>query len=329
MNSKCPLVSIIVPVYNVEQYLCRCVDSILNQTYQNLEIFLVNDGSTDGSPALCDRYSLMDKRVKVIHKDNGGLSSARNAAIACMAGDYVMFVDSDDYVSSNIVETFLACAIANDSEVVVGGYAVVSGGSVVRGDYVSEGYSSDGIEVSKAIIRDVFPHNFAWGKLYRSSLFDRIRFPEGRLYEDTAIIYKVVAEANRVYCASGIYYYYEMGRPNNTTSELNSIKAVRSYHDGLLNCIERIEYITQHPIFVDVRHDVERQMNTWALLLMQTAVSISYKNTKEEQVIVVDRMKRAGISPSFFALKLAVSSTGLYYVFEKLMAMIRKTRLCM
>ena len=108
MNDKQPLISIIVPIYNVEKYLRRCVDSILCQSYHNLEVWLVDDGSPDGCPAICDEYAGKDKRVKVIHKKNGGLSDARNVAIDVATGEYICFVDSDDYVASTYVETLYA-----------------------------------------------------------------------------------------------------------------------------------------------------------------------------------------------------------------------------
>ena len=108
MNDKQPLVSVIVPIYNVEKYLRRCVDSILSQSYQNLEVWLVDDGSPDGCPAICDEYARKDNRVKIIHKKNGGLSDARNVAIDVASGEYICFVDSDDYVASTYVETLYA-----------------------------------------------------------------------------------------------------------------------------------------------------------------------------------------------------------------------------
>ncbi len=99
-----PLISIIIPVYNVEQYLHRCVDSVLNQTYKNLEIILVNDGSPDNCPFICDEYAKKDKRIIVVHKENGGLSSARNAGLEIVQGEYISFIDSDDWIHENYIE---------------------------------------------------------------------------------------------------------------------------------------------------------------------------------------------------------------------------------
>mgnify|MGYP002514978694 CR=1 FL=1 len=117
-----PLISVIVPVYKVEQYLHQCVDSILNQTYRNLEVILVDDGSPDGCPAICNVYAEKDERVRVIHKVNGGLSDARNAGMAVMNGEYLSFVDSDDLLPVDAVETLLKIAVEEDADLVLGGY---------------------------------------------------------------------------------------------------------------------------------------------------------------------------------------------------------------
>ena len=113
-----PLISVIVPIYNVEKYLDRCVDSIINQTYKNLEIILVDDGSPDNCPQMCDDYAKKDSRIKVVHKENGGLSDARNVGMEVATGEYVSFIDSDDYISLDFYETLLETIVDNDSDIV-------------------------------------------------------------------------------------------------------------------------------------------------------------------------------------------------------------------
>ena len=122
MNSVKGLISVIVPVYNVEKYLDKCVQSIVNQTYKNLEIILVDDGSTDHCPALCDEWAKKDERIQVIHKKNGGLSSARNTAIDVISGEYVIFVDSDDWIDLDMIASMLEFAETNDADIVSGGF---------------------------------------------------------------------------------------------------------------------------------------------------------------------------------------------------------------
>lgn len=322
-----PLVSVIVPIYNVEKYLRRCIDSIINQSYSNLEIILVDDGSTDSSPLICDEYAAKDSRIRVIHKENGGQSSARNVAMDIMCGEYVVFVDSDDYVSYNMIEKFIDSSLRYNVDVVVADYTIVGNYHKKTKEQKNEkDYCATGTDIAKAIIRDDYPKNFPWAKLYKSFLFDGVRFPEGRIYEDTATIYKVIAKSNFVYCLSESLYFYEMGRPNNTTSELISIKALRSYKDGMINCVERFSFIEQHPDFQDIKPFVEEDICRWALLGMQVAVSVSFKCTVETLQIVKLRLTESKVEPYAFALKLAFISPLLYYWFEKIMKCVRRFR---
>lgn len=320
-----PLVSVIVPVYNVEEYLHRCIDSLINQSYLNLEIILVDDGSTDRSPSICDEYATKDSRIKVIHKKNGGLSSARNIAIDIMCGEYVVFVDSDDYVSCSMIEKFIDSSLRYKADVVVANYTIVGNYQTkAKAKEIEKDYCATGIDIAKAIIRDEYPKNFAWGKLYKSYLFNNMRFPEGRLYEDVPTIYKVVAKSNFVYCLSESLYFYEMGRPNNITSELTSTKAIKSYKDGMINCVERISFIEQHPEFQDMKPIVKEHICRWALLAMQVAAVVSLKCTVETLEMVKLRLSEAKIKPYTFALKLAFVSPLLYYWFEKFMKCVRR-----
>lgn len=320
-----PLVSVIVPVYNVEKYLHRCIHSLINQSYLNLEIILVDDGSTDRSPSICDEYEAKDSRIKVIHKKNAGLSSARNVAIDIMCGEYVVFVDSDDYVSCDMIEKFIDSSLKYNVDVVVADYTIVSHyHKKPKVKEIEKDYCATGIDIAKAIIRDEYPKNFAWGKLYKSFLFDDVRFPEGRIYEDTATIYKVVAKSNLVYCLSESVYFYEMGRPNNITSELTSSKAIRSYKDGMMNCVERISFIEQHPDFQDMKPIIKEQICRWALLAMQVAVTVGLKCTTKTLELVKLRFSEAKVEPYTFALKLAFISPLLYYWYEKIMKSVRR-----
>lgn len=318
-----PLVSVIVPVYNVEEYLHRCIDSLINQSYLNLEIILVDDGSTDRSSSICDEYAAKDNRIRVVHKENGGQSSARNVAMDIMCGKYVVFVDSDDYISCNMIEKFIDSSLRHNVDVVVADYTII-GNFPKKTKEVNKDYCATGIDIAKAIIRDEYPKNFAWGKLYKSYLFDDVRFPEGRIYEDTATIYKVVAKSSLVYCLSDSLYFYEMGRPNNTTSELISIKALRSYKDGMINCVERISFFEQHPEFQDMKPIVKEHICRWALLAMQVAAVVSLKCTVETLEMVKLRLSEAKIKPYTFALRLAFVSPLLYYWFEKFMKCVRR-----
>lgn len=242
-----------------------------------------------------------------------------------MCGEYVVFVDSDDYVSCSMIEKFIDSSLRYKADVVVANYTIVGNYQTkAKAKEIEKDYCATGIDIAKAIIRDEYPKNFAWGKLYKSYLFNNMRFPEGRLYEDVPTIYKVVAKSNFVYCLSESLYFYEMGRPNNITSELTSTKAIKSYKDGMINCVERISFFEQHPEFQDMKPIVKEHICRWALLAMQVAAVVSLKCTVETLEMVKLRLSEAKIRPYTFALRLAFVSPLLYYWFEKFMKCVRR-----
>ena len=206
-----PLVSVIVPIYNVEAYLRRCVDSILNQTYINLEIFLVDDGATDGCPLICDEYAAKDSRIKVIHKKNGGLSDARNVAIDVMTGEYVLFIDSDDYVHHAIVEVLYRSLQEHKSDISIASHGDIFNEDVLdlsskQDNTVTTFSAKDGLE-TMLYQRDITTS--AWGKLYKAELFsDGIRYPKGKLCEDLDTTYKLFAKSDKIVLNSAKLYYY-------------------------------------------------------------------------------------------------------------------------
>lgn len=206
------LVSVIVPIYNVEKYLKNCVDSILSQTYSNIELILVDDGSPDNSPVICDNYKNRDNRVKVIHKKNGGLSSARNAGLEICTGNYIMFVDSDDWIEKDLIERMIAIITNNPVELVTCGKYLDNGTN--KKSITSK--KSGILSVEEAIKDSIFDEKVgiaAWGKLYCRKIFDHIRFPEGEIHEDVAVIYHIFSECSRIYVLNypGYYYRYNDG----------------------------------------------------------------------------------------------------------------------
>ena len=324
INDK-PLISIIVPVYNVEQYLNRSVDSLLKQTYTNLEILLVDDESTDRSSIICDNYASCDNRIKVIHKKNGGLSDARNIALDQMTGAYVTFVDSDDYVASDMIEKFWCAIIENEAEMVTSGkYLIDANGAVFDTKGIQNKRIISGEEAAKDIMRDLYPQNFATGKIYLSSLFNDIRFPKGRLYEDTAVTYRIAAKCQRVCYLPDNLYYYEIGRPGNITSELQTAKAVKSYLDGITNCHERLNFIAQNINYQDIRPTIIKQLHLWALLAIQSAISSGYTSYLKIHHHVMKAISCYNDRPRKLSLRLALSYPTIYYIFYPIIKIIRK-----
>ena len=227
-------VTVIVPVYNVEKYLNECINSIINQSYKNIEIILVDDGSTDQSGLLCDYYSLLDKRIKVIHKENGGLSDARNAALEIRSGDYVTFVDSDDYVSPYFIEILLKAVIANCSEI-----AALTGGvdfwdkETFRPRLAenSNEFTSETMSAKDALALMLY-QKIATGapfKICRTEIFDNIRFPIGYYYEDVATTYKEFEKVSKITVIQSPVYAYRkrmdsLIRQKFSTRKLDALK---------------------------------------------------------------------------------------------------------
>lgn len=189
-----PLISIIVPVYKVEKYLSKCISSILLQEYDHLEILLVNDGSPDRCGTICNRFAEKDQRIKVIHKENGGLSDARNAGLRAMTGDYVTFVDSDDTIEENYISTLVNLAERHQTQIAVTLFRHIKEGEekiLVEKSEKLEKLLSINDALETMFYQDLFDNN-ATGKLYHNSLFKNIEFPKGLLYEDLLTTYKLI-----------------------------------------------------------------------------------------------------------------------------------------
>lgn len=205
------LISLVVPIYKVEKYLARCIESIMNQTYKNLEIILVDDGSPDNCGDICDYYAKKDQRIKVIHKKNGGLSDARNVGIDIARGDYIGFVDSDDYIHPLMYERLWDSMQSSESDIAVSNIEKVYGEAMKFPSITADEVAIyDGIQAIKNIL-DKNRHVVsvvAWGKLYKKSLFDGVRFPKGKIHEDEFTTYKLYYKSDRVVELSGRYYYY-------------------------------------------------------------------------------------------------------------------------
>ena len=204
-----PLISVIVPIYNVEKYLARCVDSIVNQTYKNLEIILVDDGSPDRCSQMCDDYAEKDRRIKVVHKKNGGLSDARNAGMAVATGEYISFIDSDDYVSDDFFECLLDVMNKENSDIAE--CSVVKFYEDNRFDEFSDDLSVktyDTQDAMSALIAENPFHQHVWNKLYKTKLVKDIPYAVGKLNEDEFWTYRVFGRANKVSKLNKTMYYY-------------------------------------------------------------------------------------------------------------------------
>lgn len=216
------LVSIVIPIYKVEEYINRCVDSIIRQTYKNLEIILVDDGSPDKCGSICDDYSVYDDRIKVIHKNNGGLSDARNAGIDIAQGNYITFVDSDDWVNENYIDTLYNLITKADAEIAACNFQKTSDENNVNEFNFVEEYQYSNIQALEEMMGQLYVQMVvAWGKLYKRSLFNDVRFPVGRVHEDEFTTYKLIYKANKIVYTPAQLLYYWQRNDSITGSEIN------------------------------------------------------------------------------------------------------------
>ena len=204
-----PKVSVIVPVYNTEQFIKKCADSLLKQTLTDLEIILIDDGSLDNLAYICDDYAKRDVRIHVIHKENGGLADARNVALDMMTGKYVVCVDSDDYISPTHIEGLYNLIEKYGADVSVNTFcSFYEGSSPNPSPKSAKDWVLDGLHATEMMFYQEHFDNTAWGKMYKASLFDGIRYPKGLLFEDLPTTYRLLLKANKVVFNDEQSYFY-------------------------------------------------------------------------------------------------------------------------
>lgn len=218
-----PEISIIVPVYNVEKYLKRCIDSILNQSFENFELILVDDGSTDNSGKIVDEYEGIDKRIRVIHKENGGQGSARNRGLDIAKGNYIGFVDSDDWIHRDMYKILYENITKYNAEISqINHYP---SNNYMKDDYIKE-YN---VEVVDNVLKEfgnctsfeLLPYIFVWNKLYSANIWKEVRFPENKFAEDLRVIYKIYDKSNKIIKIGCKLYYYYMSDNSSTRGKFN------------------------------------------------------------------------------------------------------------
>jgi len=235
-----PLISIVVPVYNVEKYLPLCIESIIRQTYKNLEIFLVDDGSPDNCGKICDEYAQKDNRIKVIHKQNGGLSDARNVAIDVATGEYITFIDSDDYVKEDYIEYLYGILSKYDADMSITFFNMFYEGCSPKEEPTNTSKECKILNIDDALTMMFYQKEFdtsAWGKLYKIDLFkDGIRYPKGLLYEDLPTTYRIIIKCNTIVFSQYKSYYYLLRKDSIEGSSFNPRKL-----DSCLTIIKQLE----------------------------------------------------------------------------------------
>lgn len=247
------MISVIIPIYNVAQYLSQCMDSVLTQSYQDLEIILVDDGSTDECPKLCDEYEAKDSRVRVIHKKNGGLSDARNEGMKMATGEWIYFVDSDDWVTHDAIEKLYQFAVENNCDVVQGGlYYAYQDHLLYRKASKKEQKRTvlERNDAMRELIVNDRVKNFAWGKLYKTDLIRDSFFPVGKYFEDSFWQHLVLDRVERYGIIDEPLYFYRQrgdsisGQPSNRLTDLlegnkTRLDFIREKYPDLLNLMQK------------------------------------------------------------------------------------------
>lgn len=261
------LVSIVVPIYNVEEYLPRCIDSIAVQSYKNIEIILVDDGSPDKCGEICDKYEAQDNRIKVIHKSNGGLSSARNAGLEIASGNFIVFIDSDDWIDKNYIEVMYNDMISYNADIVVPAFCI----SYDSGKQHSGTIIKNLTEYSRKRALENFLFNgyitpCVASKMWKKELWNEIKCPEGKLFEDQFTTYKLIMIASKVVFDPSIYYYYFKREGSIGHSSFND----RTY--DLLKAIkEEYEEITK--VFPELTSSLKVARVVWEMVFINMMIN--------------------------------------------------------
>lgn len=289
------MISVIVPIYNMEKMLSRCIDSIIHQSYTDLEIILVNDGSTDNSLQLCQNYAKKDKRVKVLNKKNGGLSSARNYGIDHAQGEYISFVDSDDWIDNDFYEILSRDILLFNCDIVISyTYNINEQGEKWR-PYKAKSILFEERAGLECNLGCGYPcDDVVWNKVYRKELFDEIRFPEGRIHEDTFIMAKIVSKASRIYFDDRTSYYYLQRKGSIAHTEFN-IKSL----DKFYAYVEIEKYISaEFPQYVNLIRKKMVNCGIWSLTNLYR-IEHTAPEYSEAKVDIVKRLSDLQESYSF------------------------------
>lgn len=293
------LVTVIIPVYNVEDYLKKCIESVLSQTYKNLEVFLIDDGSTDNCPQICDEYASKDSRVIAIHKKNAGQGVARNVALDKCKGEYIAFVDSDDLIKPDMIEAMVGAIERNNADIALCGIAVNNGIKLHDEPVFSNEVCWNTEQLMKEYVTTPYVSTVIWNKIYKKMLFDGIRFPNFRANEDAYVLHRVLGRCKKA-VHIGECMYIQNIRPNSTEQSPFSEKKL-----ALLDCAQnRIDYYKSY--FPDLYKFVAYKKINDSAVLMSSIIEADYKKYKDTYDSIYSQMKN-----DYFELSKTISPDGL------------------
>lgn len=235
-----PKLSVILPVYNVENYLSDCLESVLNQSYGDIEVIIIDDGSTDNSLMICKDYCQKDSRIRLYTQENQGISVTRNRGLDLARGEFLTFMDSDDTIDSDMYDSLMSKFSDSDIDVVISGHRVVQlNGETYENKYGE--FTLSGVDATRMILDDSVLPSFLWDKIYRADLWEGIRFPVGRIYEDLATVYKILDKSKKVKIIDGVYYNYYR-RPRSICLNPGEMNQKKRLYDLFLAFYDRYEF---------------------------------------------------------------------------------------
>ena len=302
------LISVIVPVYNTAKYLDKCLETLVSQSYAELDIILVDDGSPDESPALCDKWAMRDTRIKVIHKSNGGLSDARNYGLRKAEGDYIIFIDSDDWLDTDMVEVLLSTAIKYEADIVNCQFVEENNRNIstkLQPRYpLMEATASEGIFL---LIKDKMVTNHVWRNLFKREVLQDIEFPKGKNFEDIHVMHEIFFKSKKIVFIGDVLYHYFINPDGivRTKSEKNTMDYLEAFKKREIffqeNMPEALDMHRNH-MFRNVygewkqikkRYAETRQEETRASLLFAEAIliEIPLKNILLEKMMRIILLK--------------------------------------
>lgn len=249
------LISIIIPIYNVETYLKKCIESIIHQSYFNLEIILVDDGSTDKSGEICEEYSKRDQRIKVIHKANGGISSARNEGLKVASGEYICFVDSDDYVELDMYQSLYELIKENQADISMVSFFEESQNKPIKCKDSNRLLIYENEIILQELLINKNLQNVVWNKMFSKRLFSKISFPEGIIYEDIGTTFYLFEKAKKLVYLEVPKYHHVIR--NGSAIETKSIKS----------CIDLLNVIYDRFLYIEEKHPMLRIYNAYSFAL--------------------------------------------------------------
>ncbi len=321
INENSDLISVIVPIYNVELYLSKCITSIISQTYFNLEIILVDDGSTDSCPIICDKFKKLDKRIKVLHKKNGGLSDARNKGIDIAIGKYIMFVDSDDYLDEKIVEFLYTSLINNKADIATCNIANYYWNKPVIND---KNKNIELIMNNCDALEDLNYQNHtttsACAKLYLKELFSNIRYPYGKICEDLGTTYLLFGKAKRVVFNSKRMYFYL--QRNNSIINSNRIKFNKNRLDAIKFAQDIVEYTADNfPSIID--SSINRLFSEYIYIVDKIPNCKEYTGIKKEIFNNIKKYRKQVIKDANTIIFIKASAFVSFFGYSILVMFIR------